>query len=273
MQDQIEFRFTDVDMDKGEVAGNLVLKMDQKLKPSGAVNYVVYWSDSDDDSGKGPKLTETSINFSGVILHRVPSDTVIPAGKGDYFLLYLSDGKGKEIFSGKSASVIDKFTEVQQDTKPDVVEPDKPEVVEPEVVEPEVVEPEIVEPIKPDVVEPEAEKDYKSVIVIKNVLFEFDKSQLRPSFKKTLQEDFADLEDKSQKEILIAGHADERGSNEYNLALGERRAYAVKQYLISLGFYANNVKIISYGEEKPLDPSHSEEAWSKNRRAETKVKE
>ena len=67
--------------------------------------------------------------------------------------------------------------------------------------------------------------------------------------------------------ITIEGHCDERGTTEYNLALGERRANAAKDYLVRLGVDASRVSIISYGEERPVDPGHDESAWSKNRRA------
>ncbi|MBT4289259.1 MAG: OmpA family protein [Deltaproteobacteria bacterium] len=86
-----------------------------------------------------------------------------------------------------------------------------------------------------------------------------------------LDDTFENAADKASMTFVIAGHADERGSNEYNLALGERRAYAVKRYLISLGFYEENVRIISYGEEKPMDSGHNESAWSKNRRSVTEL--
>jgi peptidoglycan-associated lipoprotein len=68
-------------------------------------------------------------------------------------------------------------------------------------------------------------------------------------------------------QISIEGHCDERGTAEYNLALGERRAVAARNYLVSLGIPADRVKIVSYGKEFPFDPGHSEEAWAKNRRA------
>ncbi|WP_305043371.1 peptidoglycan-associated lipoprotein Pal, partial [Geoalkalibacter sp.] len=68
--------------------------------------------------------------------------------------------------------------------------------------------------------------------------------------------------------IVIEGHCDERGSDEYNLALGERRARATQNYLVSLGVAAERTRIISYGEERPLDPASNEAAWAKNRRAE-----
>ena len=78
----------------------------------------------------------------------------------------------------------------------------------------------------------------------------------------------ADLMRKNQTwAITIEGHADERGTAEYNLALGERRALAVKTYLVSLGIAADRLRTVSYGKEFPFDPGHSEGAWSKNRRA------
>jgi peptidoglycan-associated lipoprotein len=67
--------------------------------------------------------------------------------------------------------------------------------------------------------------------------------------------------------IRIEGHCDERGTNEYNMALGERRANSAKKYLIKLGVKESQLSTISYGEEKPLDPGHNEEAWAMNRRA------
>jgi peptidoglycan-associated lipoprotein len=67
--------------------------------------------------------------------------------------------------------------------------------------------------------------------------------------------------------ITIEGHADERGTAEYNLALGERRAIAARTYLVSLGISADRLRTVSYGKEFPFDPGHDESAWSKNRRA------
>ena len=68
-------------------------------------------------------------------------------------------------------------------------------------------------------------------------------------------------------QVTIEGHCDERGTAEYNLALGERRALSAKTYLVSLGIPAERVRTVSYGKEFPFDPGHNEEAWSKNRRA------
>ena len=72
--------------------------------------------------------------------------------------------------------------------------------------------------------------------------------------------------------VLIEGHCDERGTPEYNMALGERRAASAKSYLVSLGVKGGGLSTVSFGEEKPVDPGHNEEAWAKNRRAHFVVK-
>lgn len=97
----------------------------------------------------------------------------------------------------------------------------------------------------------------------KNVVyFEYDSAELTEAGKNRL---VASVVEAQGKAITIEGHCDERGTEEYNLALGERRALVVKNYVKMLG--AKNVKTISYGENKPADPGHTEEAWSRNRRA------
>ncbi len=104
------------------------------------------------------------------------------------------------------------------------------------------------------------------------ILFDFDQYTLTPQAQQTLADNAAYLKAHPQESILIEGHCDERGSDEYNLALGERRARAGRDYLISLGIAGNRLSTISYGEEKPLDPDHTEAAWAKNRRDEFKVR-
>ena len=75
------------------------------------------------------------------------------------------------------------------------------------------------------------------------------------------------LKKNPRSKLLIEGHCDERGTSEYNIALGERRATAVMTYLVSLGIKKANLSTVSFGKEKPLDPGHNEDAWAKNRRA------
>jgi len=102
--------------------------------------------------------------------------------------------------------------------------------------------------------------------LLKDIHFEFDKYDIRPGDAGTLKENAALLMNYPKVKIQVEGHCDERGTNEYNLALGERRANAAKKYLLSLGISTDRISSISYGEEKPLDAGHNEEAWSKNRR-------
>lgn len=104
--------------------------------------------------------------------------------------------------------------------------------------------------------------------LLKPIYFDFDRYDLRPDAKKTLEENAKVLKENPTWHILIEGHCDERGSNEYNLALGEKRARAAMEYLIGLGIEPSRLSIISYGEERPVDPRHCEEAWAKNRRCE-----
>jgi peptidoglycan-associated lipoprotein len=102
--------------------------------------------------------------------------------------------------------------------------------------------------------------------LLKDIHFDFDKYDIRPEDADILKENAALLMNYSKVKIQVEGHCDERGTSEYNLALGERRANAAKKYLLSLGISADRISSISYGEEKPLDAGHNEEAWSKNRR-------
>jgi peptidoglycan-associated lipoprotein len=103
--------------------------------------------------------------------------------------------------------------------------------------------------------------------LLKDIHFDFDKYDIRPSDVEILKENAAVLNKFPKVKIQVEGHCDERGTSEYNLALGERRANNAKKYLISFGIDKNRISTISYGKEKPLDPGHNEEAWAKNRRA------
>jgi len=102
--------------------------------------------------------------------------------------------------------------------------------------------------------------------LLKDIQFQFDQYDLTEEARNILTEDAKVLSNHPSLRIQIEGHCDERGSNEYNLALGERRAVSAKLYLIKLGVQDNRLSTISYGEEMPADPGHTEEAWSKNRR-------
>jgi peptidoglycan-associated lipoprotein len=97
--------------------------------------------------------------------------------------------------------------------------------------------------------------------------FDFDRSELKPRARTILSGHARYLRDNASARITIEGHCDERGTREYNLALGERRAATVRSYLQSLGVRASQMSTVSFGEERPVDPGHSESAWAKNRRA------
>ena len=103
--------------------------------------------------------------------------------------------------------------------------------------------------------------------LLKDIYFDYDRYEIRREDEEILKETAAFLKKNPKMKIQIEGHCDERGTAEYNLALGERRANHTKKYLVSLGITSDRISTISYGEEKPLDPSNNEEAWVKNRRA------
>ena len=102
---------------------------------------------------------------------------------------------------------------------------------------------------------------------LQTIYFDFDSSALTAAARATLEENANWLKMSDKVDIQIEGHCDERGGHQYNLALGERRARSVKDYLIALGVNDSRVSIISYGKEKPVAFGHDEGAWSKNRRA------
>jgi peptidoglycan-associated lipoprotein len=103
--------------------------------------------------------------------------------------------------------------------------------------------------------------------LLKDIRFDYDKYDIRREDEGILKENAAFLKKNPKMKIQIEGHCDERGTVEYNLALGERRANSTKKYLVSLGIASDRISTISYGKERPLDPGHNEEAWAKNRRA------
>lgn len=102
---------------------------------------------------------------------------------------------------------------------------------------------------------------------LQTIYFDFDSSSLTAAAKATLEENANWLKVSDKVDIQIEGHCDERGGHQYNLALGERRARSVKDYLAALGVNGARVTVISYGKEKPVAFGHDEGAWSKNRRA------
>jgi peptidoglycan-associated lipoprotein len=106
----------------------------------------------------------------------------------------------------------------------------------------------------------------KEGIAFKDIYFEFDKFSLRPEARDIVKQLAGWLTKNKNYDALIEGNCDERGTTEYNLALGERRAKEAMKYVVELGIDGKRLRTISYGKERPLDPGHNEEAWAKNRR-------
>jgi peptidoglycan-associated lipoprotein len=104
-------------------------------------------------------------------------------------------------------------------------------------------------------------------MTLTDAFFDFDEASLRADAKSALENNAKWMEKNRGTAVIIEGHCDERGSVEYNLALGDRRARAAKEYLVSYGIPAGRLTTISYGKERPFDPGHDENAWAQNRRA------
>jgi peptidoglycan-associated lipoprotein len=117
-----------------------------------------------------------------------------------------------------------------------------------------------------------AVRDFAAVPELQDIYFDFDKYDIRPADTRILDANATWLKSNPNHLVLIEGHADERGTNEYNLALGERRAKSTMNYLVSQGVQANRITIISYGEERPTCTEKSEGCWAKNRRSHFLVK-
>ena len=127
-----------------------------------------------------------------------------------------------------------------------------------------------VETLKP-VVKDELVEEVKTAYEMKSVHFDFDQYALATKDRGILSQHARYLNENKNVKILIEGHCDERGTTEYNLALGEKRAQTVKNYLMNAGVSADRLKTISFGKEKPVDDRSNEDAWAKNRRAEFKT--
>jgi peptidoglycan-associated lipoprotein len=132
------------------------------------------------------------------------------------------------------------------------------------VSEPTVVPP---EPVRDDAISSASLDDLNKNSPLKPVFFELDSSDLGAPGQKVLDENAVLLKRYPTWTVTIEGHCDERGTAEYNLALGERRAIAARAYLVSLGIPADRLRTVSYGKEFPFDPGHDEAAYQKNRRA------
>jgi peptidoglycan-associated lipoprotein len=146
----------------------------------------------------------------------------------------------------------------QTQEQPKVEKVEKPPAEEPELTEEEIFAQKSLEELN-------AEKP------LEMIHFDFDEYTIRDDQETVLQDNAQWLKKWESARVLIEGHCDERGTEEYNLALGEKRAKAVQDFLISMGIDVDRMETISYGKSQPLDPGHNETAWAKNRRAEFTV--
>ena len=160
--------------------------------------------------------------------------------------------------------------------KPPVARPMPPPLVDPSSTTPTpppgpprpVSEPVIVPPMPAeDTIGSKSLDDLNRDSPLRPLFFELDSSEVSAAGQQVLQANAAVLKKYPNMQITIEGHCDERGTAEYNLALGERRALAAKNYLVSLGIGADKVKTVSYGKEFPFDAGHNDAAWANNRRA------
>lgn len=118
----------------------------------------------------------------------------------------------------------------------------------------------------------EREQEAKDRASIKIIYFDFDKSNIRNDMTADVSYNAGLMKKYSKWSVTLEGHADERGTNEYNLALGERRAKSVRDFLVNYGIEANRISVISYGEERPAVRGTGEAVWSKNRRVEFNIR-
>jgi peptidoglycan-associated lipoprotein len=112
-----------------------------------------------------------------------------------------------------------------------------------------------------------AAEEARDRFINEDIYFEFDKSDIMQEAQEILREKAKWLEANPDASVIIEGHCDERGTNDYNIALGDRRANSTKQFLVDMGVSSSRMETISYGEEHPVATGHNEEAWAKNRRA------
>ncbi|MDO9566410.1 MAG: peptidoglycan-associated lipoprotein Pal [Candidatus Desulfaltia sp.] len=112
----------------------------------------------------------------------------------------------------------------------------------------------------------------RNMFIDEDIYFDFDKYNILPAAQQILQKKAEWLVNNPDVSVIIEGHCDERGTNEYNLALGDRRAESARDYLINIGIAGSRLTTVSYGEERPVNSGHNEFAWAKNRRAHFEIK-
>jgi peptidoglycan-associated lipoprotein len=153
--------------------------------------------------------------------------------------------------------------------------PQAPEAVTPTTATPEEKQVALAGGTTPQAAPPEGKEFVEpkgaEALVLKPIYFDFDRYNLLPDARKTLKEIAQYLLDNPKVLAVIEGHCDERGTDEYNLVLGEQRALSARTFLIGMGISPKRLFTVSYGKAKPADMGHNEEAWAKNRRCEFKI--
>ena len=144
--------------------------------------------------------------------------------------------------------------------------------VEEDITPAEEVPPPPPPPVEEEELEVIEEEDLEP-IVLEDIFFDFDKYSIKGEFKAALEANAELLMQRDEAVLVIEGHCDERGTSEYNLALGEKRAKAVMDFYLAYGVGTNRLSMISYGEERPFEYGHGEDAWAMNRRAHMLIKE
>lgn len=156
---------------------------------------------------------------------------------------------------------------------PEPVQEEQPVIEEQPVVEEIEEEPVVEEPqlTEEEIYLQKSLDEMNAEAPMEMIHFDFDKYFIRDEAKSVLEANAEWLKQFDSIQIVIEGHCDERGTEEYNLSLGEKRAKSTLDYLVSLGISADRIKIISYGKSQPIDLEHNEDAWQKNRRAQSKI--
>ena len=159
-----------------------------------------------------------------------------------------------------------KYTRTALETQPSADDQVREEVMTSTPAEEEVVE-SIVAVEEERITEEVLSAEEKAKSIFRDVLFDYDKYDIRPDARPVLDSVADFLKEEKYLNIVIEGHCDERGTNEYNLALGEKRAKAAQKYLLARGISSARMLILTYGEEKPVCISQNESCWQSNRRA------
>jgi peptidoglycan-associated lipoprotein len=178
-------------------------------------------------------------------------------------VLVVAASLGVAVACSKKAPVLRPAAPPPADTAP------PPAAVRPPAPSQPVAEPAVAPPpvVREDPIASASLDDLNRNSPLKPAFFDYNSSELNVEGQKALDEDASVLKRFSAWTITIEGHCDERGTAEYNLALGERRAVAARTYLVSLGVAADRLRVVSYGKEFPFDPGHTDAAFAKNRRA------